>query len=155
MGCITQAEDTAADFAQFVKDIITDFGDLIYPHVVDIWTNGALTGGQQTYVLSVQNQACMHTRTPIKSEESVFGRFQQDNIFTNDIFHFPPGVDIKDLYAVVFLSPGDNYRKVFIMTGNAANSEATINDPVASRQVYALIADVVPHGVTNTGRYGF
>jgi hypothetical protein len=163
MSCTTPAQAFAADFATFAAEVSAYFSPIVFPHLCDIWklvplthdpTTKILTNATQVYALVVQGQICRHDPTPEEDKPSDFGRTKDIGLFTMDQFIFPSGVDIGDNYAIVFMTPGDNFQKVWKTQGNAQSDNLSTKTPLPRRMVYA-VRGPVPNGVTNPSRYGF
>jgi hypothetical protein len=93
---------------------------------------------------------CCWVATPETDPGAVMGRTKDDNIFTLDKFLFPSGIPIRDSWAILFLTPGDNYGEVQIVQGNpqSENTLPFVLGGTSGQLVYVKQTPTPPTGMT-------
>lgn len=97
----------------------------------------------KTYTLQTTGQKCRFYTRPSVSAPQIFGRMEEDNIFTLDMVRFPAGVIVDDGYVLKFTSAGDIQNSFWEVMG-----EATSRSLLQFRQVYVRRLPAAPYGVS-------
>ena len=121
---------------------------LYFPHVCALWRPGTYkplltapnTSGLRVsdteYDLAARRQACFYSATPETDQATVAGRAISHNIFSLDVFHVPTGVEVSDGWYLLFLTPGDNYGRFFVIHGAPQSEQAGPRHPITVQQIY-------------------
>lgn len=134
--------------------------EIHYPHLVQLWkperikviadaernpTGLAVADGK--YIQVSEATPCMCISTPETEQPLIMGRTKYDNLFTLDKFLFPSGVEIRDAWTFIVLTPGDNQGDINIVQGNPQSSSATPGHTVGVQLVYAKRSPILLDGM--------
>lgn len=93
---------------------------------------------------------CFYNATPETNEATVLGRSPSNNIFVLDVFLFPEGMVIDDQWVICLLTPGDNYKALFMAQGSPLSVQPGALHYISSQKVLAMrqpAQNALPPGV--------
>ena len=130
----------------------------MFKHKADIWEpvrSSALDGdvSPAAYLPRFQAVPCWCTRMPSASQVEMFGRTEQDDLFTRDLWFFHEAQEIGDSWLIVLRTVDSHgvqhpdYGKAWICAGDDRVFVDSIGDE-GHRQIVAVAQPVMPEGVS-------
>ena len=126
-----------------------------FPHRCALWKPtapeqlvGTNTSGLRVadsgFTLAASYQSCFYAATPETDAAKVMGRTINQNVFSLDIFLLPECVDINDGWVLLFLTPGDNWGRLFTIHGAPQSETRGAMMPISCQQVYGRNIPIRP-----------
>lgn len=134
------------------------WAEALFQHAFDLWKPDRILSGvqwsQATYTLQESAVPCFLNRNPSVSQLEMFGRTEQDDIFTIDIVWFGPGQAIDEAWVLVnrtVLPNGENsadYGRLWVTRGGPRVLNDLPDAAFGHVEIVAASTPIVPSGVT-------
>ena len=143
---------------QYLQVYLSDREEMLYEDLADLWrpefsitTTGAMDA--RTYRRVATGIPCYLDRHPSASQLERFGRTEQDDLFTRDIWNFAEEQLVKDTWVIVCKSIDPDgqrsvdYGKCWTCAGDRQPIERTSRRSAGCTIIVAVAQPELPNGV--------